>query len=199
MTKRNEAMTLRTTALAATIMMLAVPASAAPTSTYTSVAWDKCKQIMADEESGAVAFTCPGIAGLDVWAAEGDLRTFYSYGPDPRSRCVATQTMDSFNTAGPTMEWRLDGGRPYATIIRYRMDNGAGTQRNFLVVTTLSGGEYCHIGLVDGSVPDHNRIAREIADTYAATFNCRADRPHFITNQALDIKDVSSHFPCPGN
>ena len=83
-------------ALAATIGY-SIEVTAEPVSQYSSIAPEKCRQLTADEESGSVTFSCPGLAGIDVWVGEGDLRTFLAYGPEPRKQCAAQQTFGSFN------------------------------------------------------------------------------------------------------
>ncbi|NNE22577.1 MAG: hypothetical protein HKN11_08190 [Rhizobiales bacterium] len=173
-----------------------IEATAEPVSQYSSIAPDKCRQLTADEESGSVTFSCPGPAGIDVWVGEGDLRTFLAYGPEPRKQCAAQQTFGSFNTAGPTMEWRMADGAPFATIIRYKMDSGNGKRFNFLVVTALRGGQTCHMAYVDGSLPRHNELARDIADNQARQFNCATDTPQLVTNRDYQLSHLVSGVPC---
>ncbi|MGI9462579.1 MAG: hypothetical protein ACR2OM_01480 [Aestuariivirgaceae bacterium] len=184
--------------LAATALAIALilPAAAEPTSTYSTIAPDKCRQLTADEESGSVTFSCPGINGIDVWVGEGDLRTFLAYGPAPKKQCVSQQTFATFNNAGPTLEWRLDNGEPFATIIRYKMDNGQDEKFNFLTVTALRGGQACHIAYVDGSLTKHNEIARDIADTTARTFDCTKDTPQLISKRHTELNWIVSGAPC---
>ena len=177
-------------------MLLTSAAAAAPTSQYTSIAPDKCRQLTADEESGSVTFTCPGLYGTDVWVGEGDLRTFLAYGPQPTQQCVSQQTFTAFNNAGPTLEWRIDNGEAFATIIRYHMDHSDGRKYNFLVVTTLRGGQACHIGYVDGALPKHNQKARDLADSQARTFDCSRDQPVMLTNRDFHKSHMLSGVPC---
>ena len=189
----------RLCALIIATICLTFSAIAAPTSQYTSVAFDKCKQLTADAESGSVTFTCPGLAGLDVWLAEGDLRLFLSYGPNPRNLCVSTQTFSPFNNVGKTLEWRLDGGKPFATIIRYHLEGSDQKKYNFLAVTTLKNNEACHIAYIDGAIKDHNALARYIADTQARSFRCSKDIPLFMTKRDLKRLELASMYPCAGN
>ncbi|MDH3740706.1 MAG: hypothetical protein OER56_03830 [Hyphomicrobiales bacterium] len=179
----------------AAIIGYSIEVTAEPVSQYSSIAPEKCRQLTADEESGSVTFSCPGLAGIDVWVGEGDLRTFLAYGPEPRKQCAAQQTFGSFNTAGPTMEWRMEDGRPFATIIRYKMDSD-GKRFNFLVVTTLRGGQACHMGYVDGALPRHNELARDIADSQARQFNCATDTPVMMTDRDYQLSHLLSGVPC---
>lgn len=184
--------------IAVLAMTIAAPiaAIAKPVSQYTSIAPEKCRQLTTDEESGAVTFSCPGLAGMDVWVGEGDLRLFLAYGPEPRKQCAAQQTFGNFNTAGPTLEWRMENGAPFATIIRYKMDSGDGKRFNFLVVTSLRGGQACHMAYVDGSLPKHNGLARNIADNRARQFNCATDTPALMTNKDYQLSHLVSGVPC---
>lgn len=175
-----------------------VSSALAAESAYSKVDVKTCKQTSFDEESGSVTFSCPGKYGIDVWFAEGDLRQFLAYGPDPRTQCVSRQTFGNFNTAGPTLEWRSEGSVPFATIVRYHMDSSDGSKFNYLVVTTLQGDEACHIGYVDGALPNHNEIARQIADDTARGFNCATDMPVFMTGHDHTINIVSG-VPCGPN
>ena len=189
---------LRNLAIAVLAITIAtsIETVAKPVSQYTSIAPEKCRQLTADEESGSVTFSCPGLASMDVWVGEGDLRLFLAYGPEPRRQCVAQQTFGNFNTAGPTMEWRMEDGQPFATIIRYKMDSGDGKRFNFLVITALRGGQACHMAYVDGSLPKHNELARDIADTRARQFNCATDTPALMTNKDHQLSHLVSGVPC---
>lgn len=180
----------------ATTIGFSIGAAANPVSQYSSIASEKCRQLTAEEESGSVTFSCPGLAGLDVWVGEGDLRTFLAYGSEPRKQCAAQQTFGNFNTAGPTMEWRMDDGQPFATIIRYKMDTSDGRRFNFLVVTALQNGQACHMAYVDGSLPKHNELARDIADNQARQFNCATDTPALMTNKDYQLSHLVSGVPC---
>ncbi len=191
-------MTKQRSIIASLVAAFAVtfPAAAGTTSTYSTISPDKCRQLTADVESGSVTFSCPGINSIDVWVGEGDLRTFLAYGPNPLKQCVSQQTFSAFNVAGPTLEWRLDGGVPFATIIRYKMNNGQNREFNFLTVTTLRGGQACHIAYVDGSLPKHNQTARDLADTTARTFDCATDTPQLVSERHTQLNAIVSGVPC---
>ncbi len=185
---------------AGAILVLAGLVPAAPAgevaSRYSSLAVDDCRQIAADEESGSVQFTCDGLGGVPVWLAEGDLRIFIGYGAQPRRQCVSQQTFGSFNTVGDKLEWRLDGGKPVATIVRYRLDDGQGNRSSFLAVTALKQEQACHIAYVDGGLPEHNSIARMLADTQARGFDCAKDTPMLLSKRPLQLSHMVSGAPC---
>lgn len=160
--------------------MLPAPAAAAGTieSTYTPLDLDTCETAAAPEapEDGAV-FRCEGLHGMDVRVAEGDLRMFVSYGPSAERQTVANQTIPVFNTIGKTLEWRLDDGAPFATILRYRWDSDNG-EGSTLVVTKIGATDACHVAYVQATEnATANALAREIADGQARGFSCGRDKP----------------------
>ena len=127
-------------------------------------------------EDGAV-FRCKGLHGMDVRVAEGDLRMFVSYGPNAEQQSAASQTIPVFNTIGKTLEWRLDDGAPFATILRYRWDSDNG-EGSTLVVTKIGATDACHIAYVQATEnAKANALAREIADGQARGFSCGRDKP----------------------
>ena len=76
--------------------------------------------------------------GFDVLYLEGDLRGYVAFGPEARSQCTSAQTFGAFNSPGPKIEWRMENGKPIATILRWFTDNGSGeanAKQNWLVVT----------------------------------------------------------------
>ena len=163
------------TALAVALFAAAPAFAQQINSAYTDVDLDACTVIHADDFGAQWA--CPGHRGIPVWIAEGDLRFFVSYGfgaPDERA---ATQTLPPFNTLGPRIEWRLsnaDGSwRPFATILRYKLDREDEPAGQVLVVTRLAPGETCHVAYIDAQAnSDANELAREAADELAPDFDC---------------------------
>jgi len=160
--------------------MLPAQAAAAGTieSIYTPLDLDTCETVAAPEaaEDGAV-FRCQGFQGMDVRVAEGDLRMFVSYGPSAERQTAANQTIPVFNTIGKTLEWRLDDGAAFATILRYRWDSDNG-EGSTLVVTKLGATDACHVAYVQAAGnATANVLAREIADGQARGFSCGRDKP----------------------
>lgn len=184
----------------ALLSLAAAPAAAAPdiTSMYTSLAPADCKlQSRAEENTGAT-FACPGLESFNVTLSEGDLRMFISYGRQPEKRCVARQTFAPFNTVGEKLEWRIKNQVPIATIVRYSMDDTLGATFSFLAVTALTSQQACHMAYIDGDMPDHNEIARIIADTQAEKFQCDKHIPLFVTRQPFTLHRLVTGAPCPG-
>src|SRR5262249_21226648 len=99
-------------------------------SLYTTVDLKACKKI---NRRDGVAWQCPGLAGIPLYVAEGDLRQFVSAGADADRRRAATQTLGAVNSIfahgrpRALVEWRFDrrGDKqlPYAIIVRFHTAN----------------------------------------------------------------------------
>jgi len=156
----------------------AVPAIAADiTSVYTKIDLEACEALPAPEEEGTWGgwWMCAGYQGVPVYVAEGDLRMFVSFGPNARNEPAANQTLPNFNTINQTLEWRLRGQVPFATILRWFPQDGAtGVTGSILIVTRYRPGSVCQVALIDAQAnPNANVLARNAADTMADTFDCR--------------------------
>ena len=172
------------------------------TSVYSDLDLKKCKalELYADEGEGGV-WACKGIAGFDVLYLEGDLRGYIAFGPEGRSQCTSAQTFGAFNSPGPKIEWRMENGKPIATILRWFTDNGSGeanAKQNWLVVSKLNGKDACRAALIDTKYPDANIIAREKADGPARSFACEKDMPEVVSQRAVKADELMSGAPCPG-
>jgi hypothetical protein len=170
--------------LAGSLVAGVAPAAAQPaTSIYTDLDLTRCT-IMKTDDFGST-WACPGLKGIPVMVAEGDLRMFVSFGLSSTTEKAATQTLPPFNRLGDTIEWRVDGasGRwlPYATILRYFTQRDTGEpEGQVLVVTKFAAGATCQVALVDALAnPDANELARAAADLKARDFDC-ADEPETI-------------------
>jgi len=164
---------------AALLLPLLSPGAVAEeiSSVYTPLKLDACKNVTPPEaaEYGGV-FRCNGYGGMDVRVAEGDLRMFVSYGPNADSQTARHQTLPAFNIIGETLEWRLEGRAPFATILRFHWDSD-GAKGSTLVVTKLGKTDSCHVAhVMAANNPNANVLAREIADGQARGFDCKHDR-----------------------
>ncbi len=95
-------------------------------SVYTKLDLDgDCKAYEA-YEMGA-SFTCPGYAGYGVLFSEGDLRqsVFYGFVGEWFGE-GAFESFSGFNHVSGTIEWRLQGGIPFAAIMRWFISTGEG-------------------------------------------------------------------------
>ncbi len=161
----------------------AVPALAFE-SAYTDIDIENCRVIAQDRESGSIAWTCPGYQDMELYVAEGDLRFFVSAGRNAGQRVAARQTLPPFNYTHNVLEWRLDDGRPFATILRYFISvDDEGGEEQVLVVTKIGKTDSCQIAHVNASRNQNaNILAREAADNLAQDFDCEDDEVVVVGN-----------------
>jgi hypothetical protein len=178
--------------------MTVAAAAGESTSVYTDLDIKRCKTIaQSEEEGGYYEGICPGYGGIPVYFAEGDLRQFVAFGKNGKKTCAAMQTFGHFNNTGGKIEWRLDGGKPFATILRW-FENGEEVKRQWLVVTRLGESDaQCHTAYIDGAYPNANSVAREIADRSARKFNCKKDNIVVIAKPAITAGEVATGEQCP--
>lgn len=161
-------------------------------SAYTDLDLDAC--LIRHSDDFGSSWACPGYKGYPVLVAEGDLRFTVSYGFGAPDEPAASQTLPPFNTLGAKIEWRLSnregGWKPFATIVRYKLDKTpdfAGGE--VLVVTQLKEGATCQVAWVDATAnADANEKARKAADELAGTHDC-GEVPRVIgTFKAFDLE-----------
>lgn len=126
-----------------------------------------------------------------VYFAEGDIRQFVSFGSVSDLNGLAGGFAE-WNAVNTTIEWRLDNRKPFATILRWFIDNvnpdtGNADKKyrgNVLVITTVAqknNMQSCVIGYVDARANKNaNVIARKIADKYGDNFICGIDDARFF-------------------
>jgi hypothetical protein len=191
----------------AALIVLGLSATAAAageiTSVYSDLDLKTCKalQLYTGDEGEGGEWECKGIKGYDVMFWEGDLRGNIAFGPLARSQCSSAQSFGAFNSPGAKIEWRMENGKPFATILRWFTDNGSGeanAKQNWLVVTKLNGKDACRMALIDTKYPNANTLAQAKADGKAHTFNCEKDMPDVISQRALAANEIMSGAPCPG-
>ena len=173
------------------------------TSVYSDLDLKTCKalQLYTGDEGEGGEWECKGIKGYDVMFWEGDLRGNIAFGPLARSQCSSAQSFGAFNSPGAKIEWRMENGKPFATILRWFTDNGSGeanAKQNWLAVTKLNGKDACRMALIDTKYPNANTLAQAKADGKAHTFNCEKDMPDVISQRALAANEIISGAPCPG-
>lgn len=146
-----------------------------------------CQQIARHKDGGA--WRCPGIRGYPVYFAEGDLRHFLAFGPQPEKRASATQTLGPFNSIfqgkrRPTIEWRVErvlSGRivPYATIVRFHTSL-EGANGEVLVISKVDAKQSCHLAMIDARAnPDAMATARAWAIAEARKRTC-PEKPEIL-------------------
>jgi len=135
---------------------------------------------------------CTGFGSYPVYFAEGDLRQFVAFGhvADPMAYPGG---FAQFNRVNTTVEWRLEDGRPFATILRWFIENmdqntGATSEAltgQVLVISTVAEAgtrrqNSCVVGYVDAKAnANANVLARQVADGPGKNFRCGRDLPGF--------------------
>lgn len=185
------------------LLALATPAAAANTSTYTDFKLDACQRVTPetsgeDGESSGV-FECKGYGQYVVTFAEGDLRSFVSFGTESADHCSFRQTFSGFNSVGQKIEWRLKDGNPLATIFRWTVSYDSADSaktKTWLVVTKLEDSNSCHMGYVEGASPNANAAAQKLADDFAEDFSCKTSKPVFIANIGTATDGIAANDGC---
>ncbi len=181
---------MRPTHALAAILGLGIFSTPAPAQTaasaYSALDLKKCRHAPGKDAEFYGEWSCAGYAGIAVYVAAGDQRSYVSYGRNAKKEPAAKQTLASFNGEGDKIEWRGErnaGGmlKPYAAIMRWSTTVSSGDEPvkgQVLVVTRLGPGGVCHVGYVDGRAnPDANALAQKIADDSARKFRCGTDKP----------------------
>jgi hypothetical protein len=184
-------------------LIIASPVHAGFDSAYSDLNLDdksKCKLVTpveeGDEGMSSGGYECKGYKNYKVSFAEGDLRSFVSFGKDFTNHCATTQTFSGFNSVGKTVEWRLKDGAPIATILRWTVsyDPVDSTKlKSWLVVTKLEDGNACHMAYVEGGFPKANEKARALADSAANTFSCKTDVAKTFANPGTVTDNLASN------
>jgi hypothetical protein len=151
------------------IVLFAAAASAEPggiTSAYTKLDLDACKAIDSGEEAAWMEWECDGYGGLPLFVQSGDDR----YDLDAGARDEDEHWAATFDYPGDTVEWRLQGGKPFAIIYRLRNANPDRPASSMLIVESVGDGAKlgCRVAEIDGSKADANVLARKAADALLA-------------------------------
>lgn len=160
--------------------MFAAPALAAD-SVYQPLNEADCPRV-ADYEAGGASF-CHGPDGTPFLISEGDLRMSVTYGGVGPNSQPPFQTFQSFNSLGELIEWRIEGNRPFATILRWHIESGdGGSPGQVLVVSKVGEGETpgCVVAYVDARANSNaNELARDAADRMAPGVDCASHVPAY--------------------
>ncbi|MDO9416545.1 hypothetical protein [Pararhizobium sp.] len=200
---------MKTPSILALACILAAPVSvlAANDSVYTDLKLDTCKTI--DEAEVSVTMKCGGLKDYPVYFTEGDLRQSVLYGPVSQSYIEGTfESFSPFNHIGEKVEWRVDDeGKPTAAILRWFIENSnpdtgetdQKLQGQVLVVSHVAQADddtSCVTGYVDAlENKDANTLARQLADTIAADFECGTDKAEFHGKRGEKTSEPTSSFP----
>lgn len=125
---------------------------------------EKCTVTERVEEGASITMRCAGYVNVPIIFHEGDLRTDLDAGVEAQSR----YSLGGFNSAGKTIEWRLDpDGKPFAFIYRLttaKMGDIASTSALIVETVGQKGKPGCTLAEVAGSTPNANAVARQKAD-----------------------------------
>ncbi len=138
--------------------------------------------VVATDEVGATSL-CHGVDGTPFLVTEGDARMSVTFGGVGPGSLPAFQSFGTFNSLGDVIEWRVEGGRSYATILRWLLDAGeGGAPGQVHVVSRLGTGQSPGrvVAYVDALAnPDANILAREAADRIAPNADCSTHMPFY--------------------
>jgi len=156
-------------------LILLAALAGAPTSAYTQLNLDNC-EIYSVAHAGEGDWSnrrCPGRNGVTLFVNEDDARFDVDAGVDNN----VWESAAPLNELGPQVEWRLEGGRPFAIIYRYNISEAMPGGRSMLAVESIgrAGRPGCLVALITAT-PAANARARQIADTRARTFRCGRDQ-----------------------
>ena len=170
-------------AAAAATLILVNPGAVAKEnfgSAYTRHVYEQC--VHTSDDDPIMERRCAGHGGIEVhWINEPDNSSvsFGSVGAiggeyDPRF---------TFAVVGSVIEWRgpLTGGSiaPITAIVRYEPCRAIGgpCAPELVIYRLLGKRASCIAATVNGRRADANLRAREIADTFVASFDCEKDKP----------------------
>lgn len=155
-------------------LILLAALAGAPTSVYTPLNLDACEiyNVAHAGEGSWEDRRCPGRNGVTLFVDVDDDR----FDVDAGVHNDEWESPSPFNSLGPQIEWRMEGGRPFAIIYRYAIAGVGPGERSMLAVESIgrTGHPGCLVALIPGNAAGNAR-ARQIADTRVRTFRCGRD------------------------
>jgi hypothetical protein len=152
-------------------------------SAYSRHDYERCKRISDDDP--IMERRCEGHAGIPVtWVSEPDSSSV-SFGTEGAVGGEFDKRF-TFAVAGNVIEWRgppVQGRvEPFAAIIRYQLCRAIGGPcAPELVVYRLNGKRSsCIAATVNGRRTDANAMAREVADSFARSFDCEKGKVRVV-------------------
>lgn len=142
-------------------------------SVYTPLDEAQCRVTEMDEESGSSTSRCPGTAGYALNLHDGDARVSVDVvTPDGRAHELNYWSVitSGFSSPGPRAEWRMQGGRPIALIVRVNASEDpedSSRITSYLAVAKITAREICVTDRIAPSA-DANEAARRAADRSAS-------------------------------
>lgn len=155
--------------------------------------WEKAKS--KEEASMGGRAVCAGYNykgnSWPVYFAESDIRQFVSFGKIVNTNYLAGG-FSQWNLVNTTIEWRLKNDIPFATILRWFIDNlnpetGSADKKhqgNVLVISKVAqknNPTSCVVGYVDARANKNaNEMARQVADDFGGVFVCGEHKARFF-------------------
>lgn len=176
-------MMTRIIAAAVLIASFSISEAGAVEFSYSATSGPMCATIRSKRELSS--WRCPGPAGYSALFHDLGNMVAVEFGSTGREKAIVEDGLmwqGAEKCFGDKVEWRLTNGKPYAAIVRiWRQDVDEEANRPLaveeLLIIKVSSQGACRVGAVDGKHPDANTVARETADSQAATFRCGRDQP----------------------
>ncbi len=155
--------------LIAAVFVFAAAANAQNKSTYTDLGDTKCKTLEFNpDEGGSYKAECKGVGGYKLHVIEGDLRqTLNVVAPDKKVHELKLwEHFSAFSSLGPRAEWRLNGKKPVALIVRLNVSENpedSSKTTSYLIVAKITGDFACVTDVIKPS-PTQNMDARKAAE-----------------------------------
>ena len=141
-------------------------------SIYTSLAADKCKTVALDNGMpGNYTTKCAGVGGYSLEVYLDDERN--SVGVVlPSKKAVGLDFWNyfgNFSALGETAEWRMNGAKPFALIVRLNVSDKGDEKppTSYLVVSKISATDACVTDIIK-PCKNQNLLAQQSADKAAA-------------------------------
>ncbi|HEX6367939.1 MAG TPA: hypothetical protein VF006_03330 [Longimicrobium sp.] len=140
-------------------------------SVYTSL--QQCRLMSTHEETGGTVSRCPGVARHALLMSDDDARMSIDVvTPDGREHPLNYWSVvtGAFSALGPRAEWRMQGERPIALIVRVNANEDAENPErttSYLAVAKITPTQICVTDRI-GPAADANAAARRAADASAA-------------------------------
>lgn len=155
------------------LLLLFLPfLSFAQTTRYSSLDTTRCRNLTYDGEGESASWSCNGVAGYKLILATGDLReTLTVVSPNRTEHELNLWAFHGgFSSVAQTVEWRMQGRRPKALILRYNVSEDPEDSTkitSFLMIAKITANETCIVAEVR-PVANQNVLARQIADRSAS-------------------------------
>jgi hypothetical protein len=156
-----------------------VAAAAEPV--YQRISDAGCRTISTDQLGASQL--CHGPDGTPFSIADSDLRISVVFGGVDEGSEPPFESFGNFNHIGETIEWRMEGGRAIAAILRWHLDASEGDSGGqILVVSKVGEGASpgCVAAYVDAQAnPNANDLARAAAEQIVPNVECGTHVPFY--------------------